>query len=235
MIPVFRQIFKDTIEFIFPPTCIVSDRRLPDGNSNKYITDDVFTSLETTSVQDLVDLNGKLDSDEYFGFYTLRPDSRMEKIIHHIKYSGMRNLGVSMGENIGRILAESCKGYDYIIPVPLHKVRIRERHYNQSDYIVKGISKAAGIEALPDAVKRTRYTKTQTRLSRAERIENVRGAFEINREYRDLLKDKNLIVIDDIITTGSTVNEVIRILKEAGCGKILGGCLAMARDPKEDL
>ncbi|SRR5690606_22225463 len=228
-----RQIITDTVNFIFPPVCIVSDQRLPEENSNKYISDEIFTTLETTSLQDLVDLKAKLDSDEYFGFYTLRPESRMEKVVHHIKYSGMRNLGVFMGEVIGKILSERCKGYDYIIPVPLHKVRIRERHYNQSDYIVKGISKETGIKALTNAVKRIRYTKTQTRLTRAERIENVRGAFEINEEFRERLKGKNLIVMDDIITTGSTVNEVIRILKENGCGKILGGCLAMARDPKE--
>lgn len=231
MIPVIQQIFRDTVDFIFPPVCIVSDRRLPEGNSNKYILDEVFTSLETTSVQDLVDLKAKLDSEEYFGFYTLRPDSRMEKVIHHLKYSGMRNLGIFMGEVIGKILAERCEGYDYIIPVPLHKVRVRERHYNQSDYIVKGISNITGIESIPYAVTRIRYTKTQTRLTRAERIENVRGAFKLNEEYKEKLKGKNLIVIDDIITTGSTVNEVIRILKENGSGKILGGCLAMARDP----
>lgn len=223
------QLYNDLVNFIFPPTCIVSLDRLPDDNSNKYIKDDILNSLRVLSPLDRDQLLQKVDADYTFAYFTLYPDSHMEKIIHNIKYSGMRKLGTFMG----RILADKINidsNYDYIIPVPLHKVRVRERHYNQSDYISAGIGEVLGIEVLSNAVSRIRYTKSQTRLNRQQRIENVKGAFEIDPGYLEKIKDKNLIVFDDIITTGSTINEVIRILKEDGAGKILAVCLAMARD-----
>lgn len=223
-----KQLLQDSIHFIFPPTGIISDKRLPENNSNKYILDDILLSLDRVTPPDFSALETKVNADEVFTLYTLYPGSPMESIVHHIKYSGMRNLGKFMGTLIGQEM--KITPYDYIIPVPLHKVRIRERHYNQSDYIAEGISDKIEVPALHGAVSRIRYTKTQTHLTRAERIKNVKGAFEINNEYKEKLKGKNLIVLDDVITTGSTINEVIRILKENGCGKILAVCLAMARD-----
>lgn len=229
-----KTLLQDTVQFIFPPVCIISDKRLPENNSNKYILDDILTSLDRITASDFDDLKAKIDSEDVFSIYTFYPDSQMEKIVHNIKYSGMKNLGTFMGELTGQELAQEMKidssGYDFIIPVPLHKVRIRERHYNQSDYIAKGISKKLGTEVLSEAVSRIRYTKTQTHLTRAERIENVKGAFIINDEYKEILKGKNFILVDDVVTTGSTVNEVIRILTENGAGNILTICLAMARD-----
>jgi competence protein ComFC len=225
-----KQILQDTVQFIFPPVCIISDKRLPEGNSNKYILDDILTSLDRITDFDFDDLKAKIDSEDAFSIYTFYPDSQMEKIVHHIKYSGMKNLGTFKGELIAQEMKFDPSAYDFIIPVPLHKVRIRERHYNQSEYIAKGISKKLGTEVLSDAVSRIRYTKTQTHLTRAERIENVKGAFIINDEFREMLKGKNIILVDDVVTTGSTVNEVIRILKENGAGNILTICLAMARD-----
>ena len=222
-------LYRDLVNFIFPPTCIVSNERLTEDNSNKYIKDAILNSLQVLSPLDRDQLSDKVNADDAFAYFTLYPDSHMEKIIHHIKYSGMRRLGTFMG----RILAERInidQHYNYIIPVPLHKIRVRERHYNQSDYISTGIGEALGIEVLSKAVSRIRYTKSQTHLNRQQRIENVKGAFEINSDYFEKIKDKNLIVFDDIVTTGSTINEVIRILKENGAGKILAVCLAMARD-----
>lgn len=224
------QTLKDAVHFIYPPVCIISDKRLPENNSNKYILDDILLNLDRITVSDSDELKSKTDSDDAFSIYSFYPDSQMEKIVHHIKYSGMRNLGTFMGELIGQEMKIDSGNYDFIIPVPLHKVRIRERHYNQSDYIAKGLSNKLGVEVLPGAVSRIRYTKTQTHLTRAERIENVKGAFTINNEYIEVIKGKNIILVDDVVTTGSTVNEVIGILKENGCEKILTVCLAMARD-----
>ncbi len=226
---IITQLYHDLVNFIFPPTCIVSNDRLPEFNTNRYIKDDILNSLHVLSPLDRGQLSGKVIADDAFAYFTLYPDSHMEKIIHHIKYSGMRRLGTLMGGILASKITLDEK-YDYIIPVPLHKVRIRERHYNQSDYISAGIGEVIGIEVLTKAVYRIRYTKSQTRLNRQQRIENVKGAFEINTDYFEKIKDKNLIVFDDIVTTGSTINEVIRILKENGAGKILAVCLAMARD-----
>ena len=226
---IVKQLLRDAVHFIFPPVCVISDKRLPQNNSNKYILDDILTSLDRITPSDFTDLNSKVNADEVFAIYTLYPDSPMEKIVHHIKYSGMRYLGKFMGSLVGQQI-KTDMAYDYIVPVPLHKVRIRERHFNQSDYIADGIGERIGVPVLRDALTRIRYTKTQTHLTRAERIENVKGAFKISEDYKEKLNGKNIIVLDDIITTGSTINEVVKILKENGAGHVLGVCLAMARD-----
>jgi len=105
--------------------------------------------------------------------------------------------------------------------VPLHRAKERERTYNQSLFICKGIGETLNIAAPDNFMKRNRFTETQTRLDKPGRKENVRGAFEINPKIKQNITGKNIILADDVITTGATILECARVLKENGCGKIL--------------
>ncbi len=118
--------------------------------------------------------------------------------------------------------------YDFAVPVPLHKSRLRERTYNQSSYICRGIGEALNIQPIEKCLKRTRYTRTQTKLSIDEREENVRNAFELNQKFSGLIRGKNIILVDDVITTGSTILECARVLKNIGCGEITICSVALA-------
>ena len=141
----------------------------------------------------------------------------------------MKSIGKVFGAKIGEeILSIFPDKYNYAVPVPLHKSKLRERTYNQSDYICRGISKELNIKPLEKCLARTRYTKTQTKLSITEREENVRGAFALNPKYGDLIKGKNIILVDDVITTGSTILECARVLKENGCGEVTVCSIALA-------
>ncbi|MCE9507680.1 MAG: ComF family protein [Alphaproteobacteria bacterium] len=121
---------------------------------------------------------------------------------------------------------------DFIVPVPLHHRRLRERRFNQSALLAQEIAKASGQIYIPDALLRTRHTLPQKGLKARERDKNVRGAFAVNDSYHSRLRDKNILLIDDVFTTGATLNECARVLKAAKASSV--SVLTIARVTKEE-
>jgi len=111
-----------------------------------------------------------------------------------------------------------------IMPVPLHKKRLRWRGFNQSELLAKGIKKYFNLDLRLDELIRTKHKKPQTKLSGRKRKENVKGCFFWKGDWLD---GKNIILVDDVITTGSTLNECAKVLKENGAGEVWG--LVVAR------
>lgn len=227
------QIIKYITDFIFPKISIVTGNRIDDGNSNDYVEDDIINSLGKVTPEELNRLNLKVKSDFAYSLYDFDESSPIQQIIHHLKYRGMKRIGIFLGELIGKELEkdsrENLNESDYIIPVPLYKTKLRERGYNQSDFLCKGLKNILKVEIINDLVNRTRHTKSQTKLTMSERIENVKDAFEINKKYKGTLLDKKIIVVDDVITTGSTLNEVIKVLREEKVSRIFVITAAMAK------
>ena len=106
---------------------------------------------------------------------------------------------------------------DALVPVPLHPTRQREREFNQAEEIARLLSRRAGIPLLP-ALRRIRYTTTQTRLDRQERMENLRNAFRVRHTPR--VQSRHLVLVDDVFTTGATVDECARVLRQAGAASV---------------
>jgi Predicted amidophosphoribosyltransferases len=170
-------------------------------------------------------LSGYLDG--LLSLYYFEKDKAVHKIIHSIKYGSRFNTGIYFGELYGKkfrekIMAESI---DYIVPIPLHHLKKAERGYNQSDYIVKGISKAAGIKTDKRIIKRIRYTRSQTKLTIEERRRNMKGAFFIKNKKR--VEGKCVLIFDDVITTGVTITECAKVFKKAGAKKVFAGSIAL--------
>lgn len=136
------------------------------------------------------------------------------QIIHSFKYSGKSNIGVELGKILGRKIRKSGEKYDYVIPVPIHTAKKRERGYNQSDYIAEAIAEELGIEALEKAVIRREYTVSQTTLSATERLENMKDVFLVKSP--EIIQGKSLLIVDDVLTTGSTINSLAGVLIESG-------------------
>lgn len=228
-----KGILSDAVDFLYPRVCLVSESSLPEENSNKYVLDSNLAGLEKVSEFQLNELRSKVKSDFAFSLYDFAKKSDFEKIIHHLKYSGMKDLGIFLGEHLAGYvrleIEEQEVNYDYIIPVPLHRTKVRERGYNQSEYLAKGISGSLSIPYLFGALTRKNYTKSQTKLTLVEREKNVKNAFVLNSSVKDNLQCKNIILLDDVITTGATVNECIKVLREAGADKIFTVSLAMAK------
>ncbi len=131
--------------------------------------------------------------------------SRISRLIHNLKYKGIREIGFELGRIYAISLRESdfMKDIDLIIPVPLHPSKLRSRGFNQSDYISAGVADATGLPIDNVTLTRTTVTDTQTRRSRYERWTNVEGTFSVCDP--DRLKEKHILLVDDVITTGSTI------------------------------
>jgi competence protein ComFC len=166
-----------------------------------------------------------------------RFDDHYKELIHRFKYGKKIPLGKRLGQRLGETINSDVDlktqdlwflKSDFLIPVPLHKSRYRERGFNQSDILAEGISKVTGLSVLKNVLKRKKNTKDQTNLSREQRDENVRGAFVVTEPK--MINEKKIILVDDVITTGATLSECARVLKQAGAQKILGMTIAVVTD-----
>lgn len=129
-----------------------------------------------------------------------------QTLVHHCKYHHMPRLARHLGRLLGERFAELRTKTDVIVAVPLHRTRISERGYNQSEEIARGLAAQWGIRQLPrKSVRRVRPTKSQTTLSVEERLQNVREAFAIDDRAVEAIKGKRVLIVDDVLTTGSTI------------------------------
>jgi competence protein ComFC len=169
-------------------------------------------------------------SDLSFAFEFARPalmrDDRTLDLIHRLKYSReihlARDLAILAHEAFADPrLAPALDGSWPLIPVPLHRKRLRKRHFNQAAEIAEPLARQTGTTVL-HALRRIRETETQTLLSRRERMANLKGAFAMTRKGLDWIgkAPEGAILVDDVLTTGSTVNECARTLKRAGFRRI---------------
>jgi ComF family protein len=144
----------------------------------------------------------------------------VREFIHNFKYNNQRHLRRPLAEWLAKALEDpriSSRPFDALVPVPLHHIRFREREFNQAAELAALVSQRCGIPVW-HSLKRTRYTSTQTKLDRAERMENLRGAFRVRHTAR--VKDRHLVLVDDVFTTGSTVEECSRVLLRAGVASV---------------
>jgi len=157
----------------------------------------------------------KIESAAAFSYFN--KGSRIRKLIHSLKYNGVKEIGYELGKIYGLSLKSSdfLENIDFVIPVPLHKSKERSRGFNQSETIATGISEVTGLPLITNAIKRQHVTSTQTKHSRTERWDNVEGIFALKNS--DLLAGKHILLVDDVITTGSTIEScVTEILKAEG-------------------
>ncbi len=116
-----------------------------------------------------------------------------------------------------RLPADALESIDALVPVPLFSARYRERGFNQSEEICKGISRLTRLPILTSVLLRIRYTQQQAKFSREQRMDNVRGAFRVKNS--ESIAGKRIALVDDVITTGSTMNECAKCLIEAGASQ----------------
>jgi ComF family protein len=130
---------------------------------------------------------------------------KVQHLIHELKYKGNKEAGVFLGQQLGESIKEAplFQGIDYLIPVPLHPKREKQRSYNQSLMIAKGIHEVTGIPIGDKYLVRKVHTATQTKKSADERFKNVKDIFEVR--FAKELENKHILLIDDVLTTGATL------------------------------
>jgi ComF family protein len=150
----------------------------------------------------------------------------VQNLLHELKYNNHPEIGIKLG----KILAANAmeygfgKEFDLLIPVPLHKSRLRTRGYNQSGMIAKGISEVLATPFDDSCMIRLAATKTQTKKSKVDRWENVNEVFQVNRPA--LVAGKRILLVDDVITTGSTLEACASKLLNAGASELSIACIA---------
>lgn len=148
----------------------------------------------------------------------------VKEMIHHLKYSGFVSLSEHLGELICQQLTTQFEKIDFVVvPVPLHISRKNSRGFNQSELIARYVSKKLDLSG-GDALVRQRETKSQVELPRSQRLTNLEDAFSCHDP--ELILDRKVLLIDDVATTGATLNECAKALKNAGAKEIWGAVVA---------
>lgn len=219
------------LDFFLPRFCPACKQKLT--NSEDTICNNCFDSIQLAEISRIdYEFNKKFESKKlitgFTSLFVFEKDKELQEILHQFKYNQKFRSGVKLGREIAkeRIRAISEWDIDLIIPVPLHHLKKAERGYNQSFYLAKGLSKELNISYKENVLKRRRYTESQTLKNISDREMNVRNAFAVRN--KKLIKGKNILLVDDVITTGATISECARQLLNNGAVKIYAVSAAIA-------
>ena len=227
------------LDLLYPPRCGICAEPLSGGRALCHGCEADLPRLREPFCESCGEVfPGRIDrafacpncSDLKFAFDFARPalmrDDRTLDLVHRLKYSREIHLAGELGRMAAESfadprLAPAIEGAWPLVPVPLHRSRLRHRHFNQAAEIARSVSFQTGLPVV-QALKRMRKTETQTLLSRKQRMENLRGAFEITRAGRKWLAGEanGAVLVDDVLTTGSTVHECARTLRRAGFQRV---------------
>ena len=169
-------------------------------------------------------LNGRIPLKLAFSFFLFRKEGRVQQLLHALKYSNHPELGEMIGEVYGQELVQANldQKFTMIVPVPLHASRKRKRGYNQSEEFARGLSKSLNIPFAD--------TETQTRKSKLSRWQNVSEVFQVKDINQ--VQGQHILLVDDVITTGATIEACAQILLAEGCSSMSIASIAYAEEGK---
>lgn len=149
-----------------------------------------------------------------------RYDGRMRTLIHQFKFSDRSDLRVLFGRWLLAAGAPLIRDCDVLMPVPLHRRRLLSRRFNQSAMLAKELGRLTGHDTIVDGLSRVRQTRPQVGLSEDQRRANVRRAFRLTAAAARAVEGRNVVLVDDVITTGATANACARVLRRAGAKRV---------------
>ncbi len=218
---IFLQLFTDLRRLFFPDLCVCCLQPTPSPTELLCIR--CLVDLPHTNFQKDVEnpfterFFGRLILESGTALFHFEKKGRVQKVIHALKYGNRPDVGRLMGQMLGKTIlgVPHFQGLDAIIPVPLHPMRQRKRGYNQSACLAEGISTVLKIPFYENALSRLENTTSQTNKSRLERFQNVESVFEVSEKMD--LRNMHLLLVDDVLTTGATLEACGAVLlKEKG-------------------
>ncbi len=229
-----KTLFSDFINIIFPAQCLTCNNFLIKEEEVICLKCFIQISIpdyELNSFNNYVlkKFYGKIPIKYCFTFIKFGKRSKIRYLIHNLKYKDKIKIGEYLGRIYGNKIIEIGfkEEFDFIIPIPLHKKRFNKRGYNQSNYFAKGISKILSIPWNDKYIIRKINTKSQTKISDEwNRWQNIKNAFEIKNAKS--LKNKNILLVDDVITSGSTIESCAHELLKNGVANISIATIAYA-------
>jgi ComF family protein len=240
--------FRYLLDFFYPHICLVCGSKITfeygrpplatDIVSNPRVGADIFC-CQKCKLQIIYAPSHKIITAELHNFFgeeklaitsalslfSNSKDFPIINLIYELKYHGITDIGKHYGQWLGEeLLRNKMNDYNFIVPVPIHKTRKRERGYNQSEYIAAGVNKVLHIPVRTDCIYKSRHTISQTRLNATERTSNLDDAFELAGN----VKDKRILLVDDVLTTGTTANNCAATLIRGGAKQVDVGTLLKA-------
>lgn len=212
--------FQSFIDLIFPRICAGCQQPLQHKEEQICINCRFDLPLTNSHLQVDEKLNkrfmGKVEVEYSLAYLKFVKGGKVQRMMHELKYKGNIEVGELLGRMYGSELKENgfCDKFDMILPVPLHANRLIVRGYNQSDSLAKGLSESLQIEWRNDVLKRGISTETQINKSRLERYENMKDVFFVDKP--EGLSEKKIVVVDDTLTTGATLESCVLALNDVG-------------------
>lgn len=218
MLRKIKSLIDPLLHFVYPELCIACDVRHPVQGSGfciECISELPFTSFHT-ECENIVDKHfwGRVKIEKATALLYFQKGELVQEMLHKLKYKNDKKVGQVLGRRFGVELVEAnfLEDIDVLIPVPIHKSKLAKRHYNQSEVLADAISEIANIPVENKIIVKAKNTSSQTDKSRANRLENLLGSFQLIDTEK--VKGKHVLIIDDVLTTGATVEAVAQLLAE---------------------
>jgi ComF family protein len=213
-----HALFRTALDFVYPPFCPLCENGVHD--SGDFICSACLDSLQlrrqpAQTIATASTLSSPRSS--FDGIYALYEyETNMQQIVHYLKYRGYKRIALQLGNRLGHFLLPHLVSnpVDGLVPVPLHRKRHRERGFNQAELLARAIAQVIEKPVFNDVLFRTRNTPPQANLNRDARLHNVAGAFKTAQGTR--FDSLSLAIVDDVFTTGSTIDECAKVLRKAG-------------------
>lgn len=228
----FFLLFEDFLNLLYPRICPSCGRNL--FKQENLICTQCLYHIPKTNFHHFNDnpvarlLWGRVNVENATSYYFFYKGSKFQVLIHNMKYRGQKEIGYELGKIFGGELMSSSayREIDLVVPVPLHVRKQRKRGYNQSEWIARGIAERMEKPIDTRTLYRAIESETQTRKTRYERWKNVENIFKL--KTADALKDKHILLVDDVVTTGSTLEACAKVILDIENTKVSIATLAMA-------
>jgi competence protein ComFC len=233
VLKILHNWYRHCLNIIYPLKCVVCSSPIPTSDfKSEFLCDACFKKIKFIS-SPIYEKGGSLSSSQIYSPYNKKNELCFEKVFSVAVYEGVWKELIHIfkykrydciDKFFAGLLAElvlgnlSLKMSDFIVPVPLHWQDRLRRGYNQTELLALQLSKLTSIPVFPKILIKGRKTPSQTALSQSQRIKNVKDAFMLKNSER--IKNKKVILVDDVFTTGSTVNECSKVLQEAKAGQV---------------
>lgn len=217
MLHFIRKFNINLTHLIFPTICTICENELNDYRKSicVFCEENLERTFferykESTPLDEL--FWGRIHVEATYSYFYFEKGKAVQKMIHALKYDHKANIGSYFGEKIGQTINSIVKlsTIDVLVPVPLHHKKKFIRGYNQSEVIAKGIADKINVNIDTTILKRNKNTKTQTKKNKLSRWESIQSLFEVT----DVKNYKHIAIVDDVITTGSTLETIISLINK---------------------
>lgn len=220
MITLLRDLSAGLLNLLYPPLCETCQQKIDTEKDNSPLCKNCLAKIKALKPQPIAQY-------DYVKVWSVCGYEGLAKdCIHIFKYNNRQMLSAPLADLMSDFVNKnlSDEKFDIIVPIPLHRSKMRERGFNQAELLARDLAKAINTPVCVNILKRIKPTISQTGLSKTKRFTNLRGAFKITDS--DAVCNRNILLIDDVCTTGSTLNEAAKTLLKSGAKSVKALVLA---------